>query len=88
MPKIGGGNYFPTHLFENTHAVVVGIIPKYIDGFKKYLEQTNNYVNDTHDGLNLLQSLPSPGRPHVYLSIYTSSCHSYQSLHINIVYYM
>ena len=39
MPKIGRGNYFPTHLFENTHAAVVDSIPKYIDGFKKYLVQ-------------------------------------------------
>ena len=49
MPKIGRGNYFPTHLFENTHAVVVDGIPKYTDGFKKYLVQTNNYVKDTSD---------------------------------------
>ena len=37
IPKIGRGNYFPTHLFENEHAQVVEHIPKYIDGFKKYL---------------------------------------------------
>ena len=49
IPKIGRGNYFPTHLFENEHAEVVEHIPKYIDGFKKYLIETNNYVKDTHD---------------------------------------
>ena len=49
MPKIGRGSYCPTHLFEDSHAVVVDSIPKYIDGFKKYLVQTNNYVKDTHD---------------------------------------
>ena len=49
IPKIGRGNYFPTHLFENDHAQVVEHIPKYIDGFKKYLIETNNNVKDTHD---------------------------------------
>ena len=49
IPKIGSRNYFPTHLFENEHAEVVEHIPKYIDGFKKYLIETNNYVKDTHD---------------------------------------
>ena len=49
IPKIGRGNYFPTHLFENEHVEVVEHIPKYIDGFKKYLIETNNYVKDTHD---------------------------------------
>ena len=47
IPKIGRGNYFPTHLFKNEHAQVVEHIPKYIDGFKKYLIETNNYVKDT-----------------------------------------
>ena len=46
MPKMWKGNYFPTHLFKNSHAVVVDSIPKYIDGFRKYLVQTNNYVKD------------------------------------------
>ena len=49
IPKIGRGNYFPTHLFENEHAAVEEHIPKYIDGFKKYLIETNNYVKDTRD---------------------------------------
>ena len=49
IPKIGRGNYFPTHLFKNEHAQVADHIPKYIDGFKKYLIETNNYVKDTHD---------------------------------------
>ena len=49
IPKIGRGNYFPTHLFENEHIEVVEHIPKYIDGFKKYLIETNNYVKDTRD---------------------------------------
>ena len=48
-PKLEEGNYFPTHLFENEHAQVVDHIPKYIDGFKKYLIETNNYVKDTCD---------------------------------------
>ena len=47
-PKIERGNYFPTHLFQNSHAVVVDSIPKYIDGFKKYLVHTNNYVKETY----------------------------------------
>ena len=47
IPKIGRGNYFPSHLFKNEHAEVVEHIPKYIDGFKKYLIETNNYVKDT-----------------------------------------
>ena len=46
--KLGEGIIFQ-HLFENSHAVVVDSIPKYIDGFKKYLVRTNNYVKDTHD---------------------------------------
>ena len=49
IPKIGRGNYFPTYLFENTHAQVVDEIPKYIECFQKYLVQTNNYIKDTHD---------------------------------------
>ena len=56
MPKIWRGNYFPTHLFENIHAVVVDSIPKYIDGFKKYLVQTNNYVKDAKDLRYLIMS--------------------------------
>ena len=45
IPKIGRGNYFPTHLFKNEHAAVVEHIPKYIDGFKKYLIERNKYVS-------------------------------------------
>ena len=49
VPKIGRGNYFPSNVFKNEHAEVVQHTPKYIDGFKKYLIETNNYVKDMHD---------------------------------------
>ena len=51
VPLIKSGKPFPTHLFDDLQPIEVNSIPKYIDGFKKYIVTTSDLAwrDDTSD---------------------------------------